>query len=167
MFSVSIVQICWHILKTQYWISSIFNFHLQIDFSWMFNHIIINFFTVGAMMIVFGINFVDPLEGEAINNWMLCTLCKCILCFPTPLKQVWQSCKTQMPAMPAFSYWAEREGFEPSKDFWPLHTFQACQFNHSCTSPKGCASYNYYRNLAIWKIPLPLPRFYVYRSIKI
>ena len=29
---------------------------------------------------------------------------------------------------------AEREGFEPSKPF-DLHTFQACSFDHSDTSP--------------------------------
>ena len=30
---------------------------------------------------------------------------------------------------------AERAGFEPAKRFWRLHTFQACLFNHSSTSP--------------------------------
>ena len=30
---------------------------------------------------------------------------------------------------------AERRGFEPLKHFWRLLTFQASQFNHSCTSP--------------------------------
>ncbi len=30
---------------------------------------------------------------------------------------------------------AEREGFEPSIHFWRIHTFQACSFNHSDTSP--------------------------------
>ncbi len=30
---------------------------------------------------------------------------------------------------------AEREGFEPSIGFWPIHTFQACSFNRSDTSP--------------------------------
>ena len=30
---------------------------------------------------------------------------------------------------------AEREGFEPSKHFWRLQTFQVCAFNHSATSP--------------------------------
>ena len=34
---------------------------------------------------------------------------------------------------PSFS--AERAGFEPAKRFWRLHTFQACLFNHSSTSP--------------------------------
>ena len=29
---------------------------------------------------------------------------------------------------------AVREGFEPSNGF-PLHTFQACAFDHSATSP--------------------------------
>ena len=33
---------------------------------------------------------------------------------------------------------AEREGFEPSIHFWRIHTFQACSFNHSDTSPDGC-----------------------------
>jgi hypothetical protein len=32
---------------------------------------------------------------------------------------------------------AEREGFEPSIPFRGIHAFQACQFNHSCTSPEG------------------------------
>src|SRR3546814_20564086 len=30
---------------------------------------------------------------------------------------------------------AEREGFEPSNGFSPLHTFQACPFDHSATTP--------------------------------
>ncbi len=30
---------------------------------------------------------------------------------------------------------AEREGFEPSRRYHRLHTFQACAFNHSATSP--------------------------------
>lgn len=30
---------------------------------------------------------------------------------------------------------AEREGFEPSRSFGPLHTFQACAFDHSATAP--------------------------------
>jgi hypothetical protein len=33
-------------------------------------------------------------------------------------------------------YVAEREGFEPSKSY-PLHTFQACSFDRSDTSPGG------------------------------
>ena len=36
--------------------------------------------------------------------------------------------------LPGFSYMAVREGFEPSNGF-PLHTFQACAFSHSATSP--------------------------------
>ena len=44
---------------------------------------------------------------------------------------------------------AERAGFEPAIHFWRIHTFQACSFNHSDTSPqfvvsshphKGCRS---------------------------
>ena len=31
---------------------------------------------------------------------------------------------------------AEREGFEPSIRDYRIHTFQACAFNHSATSPK-------------------------------
>ena len=34
-----------------------------------------------------------------------------------------------------FVAFAERRGFEPLKHFWRLLTFQASQFNHSCTSP--------------------------------
>ena len=30
---------------------------------------------------------------------------------------------------------AEREGFEPSIRYYRIHTFQACSFNHSDTSP--------------------------------
>ena len=30
---------------------------------------------------------------------------------------------------------AEREGFEPSIRGYRIHTFQACAFNHSATSP--------------------------------
>jgi len=30
---------------------------------------------------------------------------------------------------------AEREGFEPSVRLWRTHTFQACAFDHSATSP--------------------------------
>jgi hypothetical protein len=30
---------------------------------------------------------------------------------------------------------AERAGFEPAIPFWSIHTFQACSFNHSDTSP--------------------------------
>ncbi len=30
---------------------------------------------------------------------------------------------------------AERAGFEPAVPFWSTHTFQACPFNHSGTSP--------------------------------
>ncbi len=32
-------------------------------------------------------------------------------------------------------YPAEREGFEPSIPLWSIHTFQACAFDHSATSP--------------------------------
>ena len=32
---------------------------------------------------------------------------------------------------------AEREGFEPSVHFWRTHTFQACSFNRSDTSPRA------------------------------
>ena len=30
---------------------------------------------------------------------------------------------------------ADREGFEPSNGYQPLHTFQACALNHSATCP--------------------------------
>jgi hypothetical protein len=30
---------------------------------------------------------------------------------------------------------AERQGFEPWVPFWDTHTFQACAFDHSATSP--------------------------------
>lgn len=39
---------------------------------------------------------------------------------------------------------AERRGFEPLKHFWRLLTFQASQFNHSCTSPFWCDKGNYF-----------------------
>ena len=35
---------------------------------------------------------------------------------------------------------AERVGFEPTKSFGPLHTFQACAFDHSATAPLGGAT---------------------------
>ncbi len=34
-----------------------------------------------------------------------------------------------------FSNFAERLGFEPRVHFWRTHTFQACSFDHSDTSP--------------------------------
>ena len=36
-----------------------------------------------------------------------------------------------------FLYLAEREGFEPSIRGYRIHTFQACSFSHSDTSPKS------------------------------
>lgn len=33
-------------------------------------------------------------------------------------------------------FFAESEGFEPSKPLWGLHTFQACAFDHSANSPE-------------------------------
>ena len=36
---------------------------------------------------------------------------------------------------PLFLWMAEREGFEPSIRDYRIHTFQACSFNHSDTSP--------------------------------
>ena len=33
------------------------------------------------------------------------------------------------------SIFAERLGFEPRVHFWRTHTFQACSFDHSDTSP--------------------------------
>ena len=38
-------------------------------------------------------------------------------------------------ARPLFLWMAEREGFEPSIRDYRIHTFQACSFNHSDTSP--------------------------------
>ncbi len=35
-----------------------------------------------------------------------------------------------------FQILAEREGFEPSIRDYRIHTFQACSFSHSDTSPK-------------------------------
>ena len=35
------------------------------------------------------------------------------------------------------SFFAERLGFEPRVHFWRTHTFQACSFDHSDTSPKA------------------------------
>ena len=37
-------------------------------------------------------------------------------------------------------YLAEREGFEPSIRYKRIHTFQACSFSHSDTSPELIAS---------------------------
>ena len=43
------------------------------------------------------------------------------------------SSRVQLPVTPSCR--AERRGFEPLKRFWRLLTFQASQFNHSCTFP--------------------------------
>ena len=32
---------------------------------------------------------------------------------------------------------AEKGGFEPPSGYYPEHAFQACDLNHSSTSPKG------------------------------
>ena len=32
---------------------------------------------------------------------------------------------------------AEKGGFEPPLGYYPKHAFQACDLNHSSTSPKG------------------------------
>ena len=32
---------------------------------------------------------------------------------------------------------AERAGFEPALGYYPKHAFQACDLNHSSTSPRG------------------------------
>ncbi len=37
------------------------------------------------------------------------------------------------------TFFAERAGFEPAISFRPIHTFQACSFNHSDTSPIICS----------------------------
>lgn len=43
-----------------------------------------------------------------------------------------------MIILQGFIEWvAERKGFEPSKRFWHLHTFQACSFDRSDTSLGG------------------------------
>jgi hypothetical protein len=34
-------------------------------------------------------------------------------------------------------YLAERAGFEPALGYEPKHAFQACDLNHSSTSPVG------------------------------
>ena len=34
-------------------------------------------------------------------------------------------------------YLAEKGGFEPPLGYYPKHAFQACDLNHSSTSPKG------------------------------
>ena len=39
--------------------------------------------------------------------------------------------------VPLFVLLAEREGFEPSMGYSPIHTFQACSFSRSDTSPIG------------------------------
>ena len=38
-----------------------------------------------------------------------------------------------------FFYLAEKAGFEPAVGYKPTHAFQACDLNHSSTSPKGRA----------------------------
>ena len=42
------------------------------------------------------------------------------------------------PGWDLFKYLAEREGFEPSRGYYPLPVFKTGAFNHSATSP-GCA----------------------------
>jgi hypothetical protein len=39
----------------------------------------------------------------------------------------------------AVLYLAEKAGFEPALGYYPKHAFQACDLNHSSTSPKGRA----------------------------
>ncbi len=50
-----------------------------------------------------------------------------------------------------FLYLAEREGFEPSIRGYRIHTFQACSFSHSDTSPKvgGMIGHQPVKNKAI------------------
>jgi hypothetical protein len=36
-----------------------------------------------------------------------------------------------------YNYLAEKGGFEPPLGYYPKHAFQACDLNHSSTSPKG------------------------------
>ena len=46
--------------------------------------------------------------------------------------------KQKAPIGSLLFYMAEREGFEPSIRDYRIHTFQACSFNHSDTSPEDC-----------------------------
>ena len=50
-----------------------------------------------------------------------------------------RNAKSPHREMRAFLNLVEEEGFEPSKPF-DLHTFQACSFDHSDTSPVNCFS---------------------------
>ena len=58
-------------------------------------------------------------------------------------KQKKASAKAEAMQHPCCPF-AERRGFEPLKHFWRLLTFQASQFNHSCTSPFWCDKGNYF-----------------------
>ena len=43
--------------------------------------------------------------------------------------------KNKRPQSGRLDYLAERKGFEPSIRYKRIHAFQACDFNHSSTSP--------------------------------
>ena len=47
---------------------------------------------------------------------------------------------------------AERVGFEPTIGGYPIHTFQACAFDHSATAPRSDLTYRalrYLRSIAV------------------
>ncbi len=44
-------------------------------------------------------------------------------------------CKAALDVVEIAGVMAEREGFEPSMGFRPIHTFQACSLSRSDTSP--------------------------------
>jgi hypothetical protein len=50
--------------------------------------------------------------------------------------------KQKAPIGSLLFYMAEREGFEPSIRDYRIHTFQACSFNHSDTSPDNLLIFN-------------------------
>ena len=58
---------------------------------------------------------------------------------------------------PVFLYLAEREGFEPSIRYKRIHTFQACAFNHSATSPKSQLFKSYMNRATASTTDSPLP----------
>ena len=61
-----------------------------------------------------------------------------IFCFQISCSsRTWQHLKTKNAIRLATNSicFAEKEGFEPSISFRPIHTFQACSLNHSDISP--------------------------------
>ena len=73
------------------------------------------------------------LSGNALRcaKWQSCHLVE-----PLQFSKLTISVNKKCHPMATFLiYLAEREGFEPSIRYKRIHTFQACAFDHSATSP--------------------------------